>query len=195
MPKISIGKDFSKTDAAVGFDTYAGPTPPKGVYDTKVTYARLTTNSNDDYMVKMIFTVDEAKGSPKAKFNGYAIWHNANLTEVSAPYVNAMLDALGVNRKKFWDGLVVDPKDGETITKFGDKKPDTLRALVTTKRREYPVGSGEWNLSTVSFAKSVRGSGEGSDGGDADEDLDLDLDNDDLDDEGDDGDEDGEYGF
>lgn len=176
MPKVSIlAGDYSKVDAAKGFSTYAGDTPPKGVYRTKATMWKIVDNSAGDQMLKIIFEIAEPKGSKKAKYNGYAIWHNSNLTEKGAPFANAMLDALGIPRKAVWGGGIITSKDDvEKIIKIGGKSPLGLEVMVSTARREYPKGSGDFSLNIVTFLGKPE---------EADEDSDDDDDEDDDEDE------------
>lgn len=189
MPKVKIAAgDFSGVDAAVGFNDYVGPTPPKGVYRTKTTLWRLTTNSKGDQMFKIIFTIDEPKGSKNAKYNGYAIWHNANLTQKSAPFVNAMLDALGVSRKAVWvAGVVTSRENPEDVVKIGGKSPIGLVVAISTRRKEYPVGSGEWQLEARTFLEASEADLSEVD---EDDDDDEDFEDDDEDSEEDDSDDD-----
>lgn len=152
MPKINIGTDYSGVDAAEGFSDYAGPTPPKGLYRTVVSKWWLVKNKNDDPMFRVILEIAEPKGSEKHRYNGYAIWHNVNLTAKSAPFANAFFDALGVARKAVWTGgIVVSQKDDTVVGKIGDKKIAGLSVKVNTRRKEYPVGSGDYKLEGASF--------------------------------------------
>lgn len=157
MPRITINVgDFSGVKAAQGFNNYDGPTPPAGSYRIKTGLFRIVTNSSDDPMFKIVLEIAEPKSSEKAKYNGYAIWHNANITEKSAPFTNAMLDALGIDRKAVWagadGGIVTFKEKPEDVKKIGTKLVKGLEALVTTKRAEYPPGSGQFKLEATSFA-------------------------------------------
>ena len=157
MPKVNLNvKDYSDVDAAEGFNNYAGPTPPKGAYICKTGLFRIVDNSSGDPMFKIIFEIAEPKGSKKAQYNGYAIWHNANITQQGAPYLNAMLDALGLPRKAVWSGaaggIVTSKENPEDVVKIGGTKVRGIEVFVTTKRDNYPVGSDEWNLKATSFS-------------------------------------------
>lgn len=157
MPKarIKVG-DFSGVKATAGFTTYDGPVPPKGLYHVRAKLWKLVENKSGNAMFKILLEINEPKGSDKAKYNGYAIWHNANLTEQGAPYINAMLDAFDINRKGVWAnggaGILLSREDTERVVSIAKKKVDGLEVLVTTKRDEWPKGSGDFSLKAVSFA-------------------------------------------
>jgi len=190
MPRVTINVgDYSGVTPAVGFSSYSGPTPPKGLYRCKTGLFRIVDNSNNDPMFKIVFEIAEPKGD-KSKYNGYAIWHNANITEKGAPYLNAMLDALGLDRKAVWAGAnggIVTKKDKpEDVLKIGSKKVEGIEVLVTAKRKNYPVGSDQWELAVSSFAKA----GPVSDADDDEDEADLDDDGSDESDADDDDDDD-----
>lgn len=152
MPKVNIGTDYSGVDAAEGFSDYSGPVPPKGLYRCNVSKWWLVKNRNDENMFKVILEIAEPKGSEKHRFNGYAIWHNVNLTAKSAPFANAFFDALGISRKAVWTGgIVVSQKDDTVVGKIGDKKIAGLSVKVNAKLREFPKDSGDYNLNAASF--------------------------------------------
>lgn len=156
--KIKTGGNHSKVDANKGFQNYDGPVPPKGLYRVVVKFWKIVENRNNDPMFKVLMEIAEPKASEKAKYNGYAIWHNANLTDKGAGFVNGMLDAFGINRDFVWEGpkqkIIVSQDDDEKITKIGTVKVDGLAVLVSTKKEEYPAGTGEFSLKAVSFAEA-----------------------------------------
>jgi len=121
--KFNVGADAAEaTSDSESF--YDGPTPPKGVYRTRLKFLKLKTNKNNDPMLNGIMEIEEPKGSDKAKYNGYGIWFNINVTRQGAPYVNNFLDTLGFNKKAFWatGGVTVDEnEDPPTVTKIGAK--------------------------------------------------------------------------
>lgn len=94
MPKVSL-PNFDDIEPAGDFVNYVGPVPPRGLYRTKLGTVKLVKNNSGDPMFKLVYEIDEPEGSPKARYNGYAIWHNANMTRKSAPFVKAMFIALG----------------------------------------------------------------------------------------------------
>jgi hypothetical protein len=173
MPKIRVtAGDFSGTDAAQGFSDYDGPVPPKGVYECRTKLWKIVENSSGDLMFKIIFEINEPKGSEKYRYNGYAIWHNASITEKSAPYLNAMLDAIGIPRAHIWrEGgrIVTDPKDDETVIKIGGKSPLGMAVKVNAKQKEYPKDSDQFSLNVVSFLATKKATGEDADDDDDDE--------------------------
>lgn len=155
LAKIKVG-DFSDIDAAEGFSDYSGPTPPKGVYLFEVKKWWLVENKNSEPMFKIIFEIAEDKGSEKAKYNGYAVWHYANITEKSAPFLNAMLDALGISRKAVYASKIVLSQEKEDlVVKIGSKAVAGLEVLINTKREEWPKDSDEWRLKAASFAEAT----------------------------------------
>lgn len=197
MPKIKIqaGANLASVDAAKGF--YAGDVPPRGLYRCRTKLFKIVENSSGNQMFKIVFEIAEPKGSKKSKYNGYGIWHNANLTEKSAPFVNAMLDALEIPRKAVWGGVVITSKtDDEKVLKIGSKSVLDIEVLVNTKREQY---KGDDKLTAVSFLPaSAADEDDESDDEDEDEDEDspeTDEDDDEDSDDDDDEDEDDDESF
>lgn len=91
-------------DAATGGDFYTGDVPPAGVYKGVVKRVTIKQNKNGDDMLNVLTEIKEPKGSPKAKFNGYGIWNNINITDQGVPYVKAFLLAVGANPDDFFAG-------------------------------------------------------------------------------------------
>lgn len=142
MVKVTSWGTGLKADEAAkakgtGFNDYDGPLPPKGVYRMRMKFLRLKMSKTGNPMLNALFEVCEpakigAKANPKAKYNGYAQFWHGNITPQGAGFVNAFLDALKINRRKFWDKDVHHDNDGEpkvegesyllgTITKIGTK--------------------------------------------------------------------------
>lgn len=114
MPKFKFDSEgnFADVDAAVPFDNYDGPVPPKGVYKFRIKRPQLVINSKDNEMITFIAEIAEPKGSDKAKYNGAVSFENITPSAKSAQFVNAFLDSIGANRNKFWgDGGVVTEDD------------------------------------------------------------------------------------
>jgi len=115
---------------------YHGPTPPPDVYRVIIKRLQLKgPNKNDDMMLNGVAEITEPKGSAKAKFNGYGIWFNQNISEQGAPYVNQFLAAVGgKNGPKlvtmFWEKGVATGADKKTITRIGGFLPVTDGSLV-----------------------------------------------------------------
>lgn len=170
MPKATIRVgDFSQVDAAGGFTNYDGPVPPRGLYRVAVKFWKLIHNGSGDPMFKLLMEIAEPEGSVKARFNGYAIWHNANITEKGAPFLNGMLDAFGIPRKAVYASAILLADDGERVVSIGKNnkiKVDGLEVLVNTKREEYPAGSGEFSLKVVNFAEASESYGRVSEAAD-----------------------------
>ena len=108
MPNIKFKAGAKAADAKAAKVGYTGPRPPKGVYRVKVKRLTLTVNKNDDFMLNCVAEINEPKGSPKAKFNGYGVWWNGNVTDDSAGYVNQFLDSITGGKREvrtaFWEG-------------------------------------------------------------------------------------------
>lgn len=124
MPKlnISVGSQAAEVEPGGG-SSYDGPLPPKGIYRCVIKGLKMKTNKNKDYMISGPAEIDEPASSPKAKYNGYTIWFQLNVTKQGAGYVNNFLDALGFSRKAFWDSnVVVDDEAPPNITKIGTKR-------------------------------------------------------------------------
>ena len=191
LAKVKLG-EFADIDAAEGFSDYTGPTPPRGAYRTKVKFWKLVTNSKGNPMFKLLLEIAE-KGE-KAKFNGFAIWHNANITKEGAPYLNAMLDAFGISRS---GKIVLSADKEERVTKIGGKEVDGLVVLVTcARKRKWGTDEedDEWVLEAKSFAPAGKVSTAKSDEDDGDE-GDADSSDEDGDTDSDEGDGDEEDSF
>jgi hypothetical protein len=117
---------------------YDGPKPPAGVYTGEIKFMRIKVNKNGDDMLNILTEIAEPKGD-RAKYNGYGVWDNLNITDENAGRVNALLDALGINRKQFWppNGPQVDNNDPPNITKIGTKRPEGCKLRIATKDDEY----------------------------------------------------------
>lgn len=155
MPKVTFNVgDMSDVDAAQS-KFYDGEVPPKGTYRTKVALCKLKTTQKGDPMLTFVFEIAEPKGSDKSRYNGYGIWHNAVLLSQSAPFINGMLDGLGIARPNLWrGGVVTDPKDEDIVVRIGKVKVAGLTTVVNTKRRIY---NDEPQLSIVNFFKDDDG--------------------------------------
>ena len=162
MPKVRLNVGDFDPDAApaTGFSNYSGDTPPAGLYRCQAKLWRLTKASTGNTMIKVIFEVAEPKGSPKAEFNGYAIWHNLVLTKKSSPFVNAALAALGINPKALGTDVVVKPDKTTDIIAIGGKRVQGLPVLVTTKRETY---EGNVKLAATSFAAASKADADAED--------------------------------
>jgi hypothetical protein len=175
---------------------YAGKTPPKGVYRGKVRFLKLRgkvvkgkfqmqLNRSQDPMIAGAVVIDEPKNSPKAKYNGYLVNFNQNISKVGAPYVNTMLDAFSGGsepyRRSFWKDFVsVD--DTGLITFMGKARytDNTVEVLIATKDGKNPT-SGERTLEVASWMMKGADTGPDDDEDedeDADEDVEFDSDSD-----------------
>lgn len=196
----SFGRDTADNEAEA-YETYDGPVPPKGLYMTSMKFLRLKFNKNDEHMLSGLFIINEPKKSPKAKYNGYAIWWNGNVTEQSSGYVNAFLAAMGYDKKKFWAGAIFVDDDGDdkkfvgTITKIGLKAVKEGTPIKINAKSGKDM-EGEPNLQVASFVPVKPSEVEDEDDIEDDiddEDLEDDEDYDDEEDEESEEDEDEEY--
>jgi hypothetical protein len=201
MGKLAIrAGDFSGVEAAAGFNNYVGPTPPKGLYRWTTKLWRVKTNSAGDQMFMIVFEIDEPPKSKNAKYNGFASFHNANLTEQSAPYVNGLLDALGLSRKAVWtgagNGVVTSKAAPNDVMKIGTKSVIGIDVMGNAVRKEYPLKSGEFQLEIKTFLPVNADGDDDEDSDESDDDDTDDADPDDDDDsDGDGDDEDDEEPF
>lgn len=141
MAVIKFGNITDVAEAAEdqGSGFYSGPVPQeKGVYPCKLKKFELVTNRKGDPMIKAMAVIDAPKGHKFAKFNGYAIWFQQNVTDQGKPFVNQLLNALSDGteensraiRSAFWSGgmtaenkLPSEPsKSAGSILKIGPLK-------------------------------------------------------------------------
>lgn len=141
LRKISYDVDASGADeeAAEGIG-YTGPLPPKGVYRVKIKFMTGKPNKNNDLRLSGIVEIDE-KGE-KAKYNGYGIWYGENVTNSSAKYVNAFLDACGFSRQAVWKTKQIfrDELDETKVVKIGTKFIEDVPCRVNTRLEKDPNG-------------------------------------------------------
>ena len=184
---------------------YSGPTPPKGTYRVRLKRMELKMNKNDDPMFSILLEIAERKGSKLAKYNGYGVWHNLNVTDQGKGYVNGFLDALAGKsqvaqkkmRRAFWEtGIVTEGKtDLGHVLKIGTTKvnsPDgELMMAISGKTEPDYKDKSVMRLIVGSFLIGEPSSDEDEDEEDEDEDDDdIEEDDDDVDvDEEDDEDE------
>lgn len=151
MGKLKFGVgDMSDAEPGEGGQFYDGETPPRGIYKVALKFLQAKTNKNGDTMLVALLEIREDR-EDKKQFNGYGIWHNMNVTEQGAPWVNAFLDTFGFNRSKFWnDGATVNEEtDPPTVTKIGSKAiKGGEMCRVATKRETY---KGEEKLRVQQF--------------------------------------------
>lgn len=131
MPKATWD-DFGGSpweDELDDFPIYDGELPPKGVYRFVLKRLQLTSNKNNEPMLKGLMIIDEPAGSKKSKYNGKDVWFNLNVTKQGTPWVNNFLSALvpeskvAAVRKAFWSQKVmVDKSEPPTILSIGAVK-------------------------------------------------------------------------
>jgi hypothetical protein len=147
MPKARWDVSSEEPEELESYDVYDGDKPPPGVYAVKLTRLSVKANKNNDPMLNGLLLVDEPKGANKAKFNGYPIWFNQNVTDQGAPYVVQFLKALGLTWAEFRTKTITEGDipsvKGEPATrimkiggtKFNDGNEPRLR--VSTKDDSY----------------------------------------------------------
>jgi len=180
MPKARWAVPSEEPEDVESYDVYDGEKPPAGVYAVRLTRLTVKANKNDDPMLNGLLVVAEPKGSAKARYNGYPIWFNQNVTEQGAPYVKQFLAALGITWAEFRTKTVTEgdmpERKGEPATrimkigsvKFNDGNEPALR--VATKEDSYNSAP---KLSVVQFMKPRDQANEGDDAdesGDPDDD-------------------------
>lgn len=135
MPKLvlALGAEAAKVEAVEGFANYSGPTPPAGLYFSRVKQIGVTeTKNTKKTMLRVVieFKAKDDKDSRK-KFNGYAIFHHLVIPEdateehygLQVGQINRLLDAMSGNdqavRNAFWGGKADLDAAGKKITKIG----------------------------------------------------------------------------
>lgn len=135
MPKLvlALGADAAKVEAVEGFANYSGPTPPAGLYFSRVKQIGITETKQTKKTMLRVVVEFKAKDNndPRKKFNGYAIfWHLVipdDATEehygLQVGQINRLLDALSNNDKAtrvaFWSNKADTDAAGKKITKVG----------------------------------------------------------------------------
>lgn len=147
MPKARWAISQEEPEDLESYDVYDGEKPPAGVYAVKLTRLSVKANKNGDPMLNGLLIVSEPKGAAKAKYNGYTIWFNQNVTEQGGPYVKQFLAALGLTWAEFRNKCVLEgdmpqAKDEPATrvmkigsVKFNDGNEPALR--VATKEGNY----------------------------------------------------------
>lgn len=168
MGKVKWGIGAEEPEDLQQFDVYDGELPPKGVYNCRVKFLRLTTNKNDDDMIKGLLVIDETGN--KKQYNGYGIWFNQNVTEQGAPYLLRFLKALGLTWKDFINRTVVDDADPPNITKIGDLKFDKEPAVRVLAKRGSYQGNDKLDVTSFLAPRDESDEDEDDDGDDVEDD-------------------------
>lgn len=154
MPLIKLQAGAKAAEAKAARVGYTGPRPPKGVYRVMVKRLSMTINKNGDFMLNAVCEIDEPKGTPKSKFNGYGVWWNGNCTEEGAGYINQFLDSITGGKSEvktaFWGGKIKcfdTPKKGhkaivQAIGPFRVNQ-DGMKAVINTRLNKPHNGSQE----------------------------------------------------
>lgn len=154
---FKISKDDMSAELG-DFGGYDGPKPPKGVYNTLIKVIRIKTNKNDDPMLNILHEISEPKGSEKAKYNGYAVWNNINVTKQSAAFINNFFDAIDPSGKAkvafYEERITTDDEEPPNLIKVGNKKVLSVAVRVLTKDEAY---QGEERLAVVQYMEAKDG--------------------------------------
>jgi hypothetical protein len=123
-----------------------GKQPPRGVTRLRLKKVTDTKNKNKERMLKIIVEIDEPKGAPGYKWNGWALFENQNVTDQGAPYLKRFLTAIGVTWADFTQRCVVeedgDGKGNDVIVKIGSlnlKKLDVKPLYVWAALKMQPA--------------------------------------------------------
>lgn len=175
MPKVtSWGIDDSEPEdieGGAGGARYSGPVPPAGVYNAVMKIAKMKKNKNGDDMMNFLFEIQD---KDYKEFNGYAIWHNQNITKQGSPYIKQMLNAMGAEWKDFLNKTVTEDSEWSkekptNITKLAGMKVESLIEVAINTRRDKDL-NGNDRLSVFSFLPVQDSSGKGKDDDDEDDD-------------------------
>ncbi|WNM69965.1 hypothetical protein SEA_GUYFAGIERI_62 [Rhodococcus phage GuyFagieri] len=154
MPKLQLGlgSDAAKVEAVEGYANYDGPTPPPGIYPSRVQTIKIGESSTKKPMFTVYVKIDAPKNDPKGrdKYNGYLISHFLVIPSdreeehygLQVGQINRLMDAMSGDlsaRKALWaDKAVLDDK-GEKVLKIGEKV--TLKGgvpvMIATKADSY----------------------------------------------------------
>lgn len=184
MPAITLGGSKSHAKVAAADGRYVGDTPQPQAFHVKfgktwIFKSGSDTPSGSDQITIPLRVVETGK---KAKFNGFTIWHRLTLGETSAPFVNAFLEAAGIDPAAVWEGRAKTNEKGQIVALKGVAALDSFSLLVGTKNH---VHKGNRSLEVSGQAPWDGKSYEN-------ETVDDDYESDDFDDEDDDAEDEGE---
>jgi hypothetical protein len=173
---------------------YTGKTPPRGMYKGTLRFLSVRgkkekgkfkpqLNRNNDMMIKGAISIKMT--GAKAKYNGYLINFNQNVSEQGTPYVNQLLDAISGGseqyRQEFWAKFVAVDPDGN-ITHIGNSRytDNTIELFVNTKDGKNQAGERTLEVAAFLLTQDENSDDEDEDETDEDsDDLDVDVDEDD----------------
>lgn len=156
MPKAKWGIDADEPEELQTFDAYDGPTPPAGVYHFVLKRLSVRENRNKDDMLNGLVEIRMPKGDERAKYNGWSVWFNQNVTDQGKPYVLQFLKALGLTWNDFMRKTVFESDERPTKIvkignmKFNDGNEPAVRATIKMGKAsadgQYPasLGIGTW---------------------------------------------------
>lgn len=182
MPRLSFGidaEDAAGAGVAEGFSDYSGDLPPAGSYKgvLKVLRAKKITGGENKGKHRLQIGVEITD----PRYKGYFAWGNLNLIDSGLQFVNQFLNALGdgsdaslkkLQKALFGPGPVVDDSGNNVeVKKIGTvtiNSPKGERAMIVSlKRKEWPVGSGELSCQINGYSPITSGE-------DDDDDADVD---------------------
>jgi hypothetical protein len=141
MARVKWGIGGDEPEEMETFNVYDGPVPPGGVYRFKLRRLQIVTNRNGDDMMKWVMDIQEPKGSDKARFNGYGVWGQQNITDQGKPFLkNLLIHGLGVSWSDFMNKTITVDEERPTMVKsIGRKKflDETIDVRAQCKRETY----------------------------------------------------------
>lgn len=169
--QLKVGAEAAKVEAVEGFSKYAGETPPAGVYKAVVKQLQIKALTSDPTKQKVVAIIEwfAPKGTPEAKYNGYAVFDHLTLPEsmeeeyadLKIGKINRLLDAISGDQKlrsAFWGGSTVLDDKGEKILKIGSRVaggkdfkgfPVVVSAKNDTYTKKTKNGDGEIEKETI----------------------------------------------
>jgi hypothetical protein len=142
MPKFSFGLGSEAANQELGEGFYKGECPPAGIYNCTVKRFTTKPNVNGDERLNILLEISEEEGEDKAEYNGYGMFNGINVTEQGLPWLNNMLDGLGIDREKAHGdgGVITSNRDGNkqaNVLKLGGVDPIGIAVKVLTRMEPY----------------------------------------------------------
>lgn len=122
MPKATWGSDIDadEIESAVGFTTYAGDIPKRGVYRFKLRRLKQGKAKSGNPKVSFMGLLDGTYRGDHKKFEGCPLFADVAVIKNQAAKLKALCAGLGVTAADFLNKSVVDEEGN--ITKIGVKK-------------------------------------------------------------------------
>lgn len=178
MPRLSFGIDADEAAGAgiaEGFSDYSGDLPPAGSYKgvLKVLRAKKITGGENKGKHRLQIGVEITD----PRYKGYFAWGGVNLIDSGLQFVNQFLNALGdgsdaslkkLQKALFGPGPVVDDTGNNVeVKKIGTVTINSPKGerpmIVSLKRKEWPVGSGEFSCQINGYSPITSSEDDGDD--------------------------------